>query len=77
MSNVATVRRLWGVWDNGTMEYKKYFKFVEAVANVTYSSLEVFKEFKGDRDFKNIDMLDVADRVRLLGAGESCCCLMQ
>lgn len=55
--------RLWGTRDNETVEYKKYFKFVEAVANVTYSSLEIFKEFKGDKDFKNVDMLDIADKV--------------
>ncbi|KAJ1529373.1 hypothetical protein ONE63_006160 [Megalurothrips usitatus] len=59
------IAELWDVRDNETESFKRYFKFVEAVSNATFASLAVFKEFKGDPDFKKVDMLDMADKVNL------------
>lgn len=57
--------RLWGNRDNETEEYQRYFKFVEAVANASFWSLNIFKEFKGDKELNKVDMLDLADKVSL------------
>lgn len=56
-------RRLFGARDNDTEEYRRYFKFVEVVANATFASLDAFKEFKGDPELNKVDQLDLADRV--------------
>ncbi|KAE8743248.1 hypothetical protein FOCC_FOCC011128 [Frankliniella occidentalis] len=53
----------WGLQDNSTEDYMQFFKFVEIVANATYSSLKPFKEFARNSTFNKIDMLDLADRV--------------
>ncbi|XP_034250865.1 sodium channel protein Nach-like [Thrips palmi] len=59
------IAELWGARDNDTDDYRRYYKFVEAVANASFWSLDVFKEFKGDKELNAVNMLDLADKVNL------------
>ncbi|XP_021931301.1 sodium channel protein Nach-like [Zootermopsis nevadensis] len=53
----------WGVSNDSKTEYEYYMKFVETVVNMSYSSLENFKEFAEDVNLINIDMEDLIEQV--------------